>query len=868
EELNSQLTAFNNAQETAGIYTESTLQNNQKIAFLFTGQGSQYIDMGKELYDTQPVFRENCDRCFQLFDKYLDTSLKEIIFTQGKRVETFTRYPLPVTQPKRSTINETRYTQPAIFTIEYALAQMWMSWGIKPDVVTGHSIGEFVAATIAGVFSLEEAIKLVANRGKLMQELPPNGEIYAIQASEADVNSVIKNISGTVSIAAINTHENTVISGEIAAIEQAIAVFKNNKIKTTKLEVSHAFHSPLMESILPAFTKVAESVSYSPPQIPFVSNVTGEKINNSIATPQYWIEHICKPVRFAAGMKTLAQLKCNVFLEIGSKPILLGMGRLCLNNNNLLWLPSLRYGQSDWRSLLSTVASLYTNNINFDWASFYPDKRQILPLPTYPFKRQEYWLSGNKKKNNIVDTNQVTHLLGNEIKLAKCHTRIWQNKLSANAPAYLIEHQVKQQFIFPSAGYIEMVLKAGEEALNTDIFEFSNIDFQQPLILSESATEIQFVLNVEDNLNSPSFEILSLDNNSDWVKHSQGKVRKSSVESSSFDLTQHRQEIDREVDLNKYYQDLANRGLEYGNRFRAIAQLYSSDNRALGKIELPANLVPDAANYIIHPVLLDACLQVGGAAIDDDSDRMYLPIAIEKIVFNTKQNNLSEVWSYARLVNYNSGIYTIDFEIVDKEETIAVITGVKIKATQANLFNRQNINIDDWLYQVEWRDSYINSKKDNSFISLTELQKKAKYKFSELTNNTDFDNYLKLLSELEKISVYYIVNALIKLGVDFEIGQLLSPSVEQFSILEEHECLWSRLLDILTETGILESDRDIWQVIKVPDIVNTNKQQQQLLEQYPQAQAELDLLHRCASQLDKVMSGNIDPKELLFPGRD
>jgi acyl transferase domain-containing protein/acyl-CoA synthetase (AMP-forming)/AMP-acid ligase II/pimeloyl-ACP methyl ester carboxylesterase/acyl carrier protein len=364
--------------------------HNQKIAWLFTGQGSQYEGMGYELYQTQPIFRNAIDRCAELLEPYIEKSLIEVIYPrEGNSKNSQLSTPL----------NETEYTQPAIFTIEYALAQLWLSWGIKPSVVMGHSVGEYVAATIAGVFRLEDGLKLIAHRAKLMQTLCLQGEMVAVFDTEAQVKETIEPLANKISIAAINSHQNVVISGATEAIEAAIARFDSLDIKTRRLNVSHAFHSPLMQPMLEEFAKVASEVTYAPPQIDIVSNVTGQLAGTEIATSQYWVEHILQPVRFSSSIETIDAQNYDIFVEIGAKPILLGMGRQCLPRLEGLWLPSLRPRKDDWQQILESLAALYERGFEIDWLEFHrPYQRQRLnSLPTYPFQRERYWLEINNE---------------------------------------------------------------------------------------------------------------------------------------------------------------------------------------------------------------------------------------------------------------------------------------------------------------------------------------------------------------------------------------------------------------------------------------------------------------------------------------
>ncbi len=396
-QLQQKLASLSASQSPKGI-VYGDAKNNNKIAFLFTGQGSQYVNMGAQLYKTQPVFKQAIDRCAQILDSYLDQPLLEVLYPDAS---SFILHP-------SSLLDKTVYTQPAIFTLEYAVAQMWLNWGVKPAALIGHSVGEYVAATLAGVFSLADALKLVATRGKLMQSLSQAGDMFAVFVDEATVKATIEPFGDRIAIAAINTPQSIVISGEKTTVQEVVGKFDSQGIKSKQLKVSHAFHSPLMNPILAEFRAVAESVEYLTPQVKLISNVTGNIATAEIATADYWVNHVIAPVRFADGMKTLQQ-ECNIFLEIGSKPILIGMGRSTLAtdskvNPDHLWLPSLRPKKKDWQQVLQSLGSLYVRGIAVDWQNVAQgNSSQKIALPTYPFQRQSYWLTKAANTNSKVE---------------------------------------------------------------------------------------------------------------------------------------------------------------------------------------------------------------------------------------------------------------------------------------------------------------------------------------------------------------------------------------------------------------------------------------------------------------------------------
>ena len=337
--------------------------------------------MGRELYQTQPAFRRTLERCDEILRPYLPLPLLEVL------------YPPPGAD---SPLNQTAYTQPALFALEFALAELWRSWGIEPSAVMGHSVGEYSAACVAGVFTLEDGLKLMAQRAALMQALPSGGQMAAVMAAEDRVASAIEPFASALAIAAVNAPLGTVISGDRQAIHQVCARLKAQGIESKLLDVSHAFHSPLMDPVLAPFNQLAHTLSFSPPKLNFISNLSGKPVSAEIQSPDYWTEHLRRPVRYAAGIQTLVDQGYKTFLEIGPQPTLLALARQCSPSQDLLCLPSLRKGRSDWLNMLDSLASLYAHGFTIDWSGFDRDySRRRVVLPTYPFQRQRYWIESS-----------------------------------------------------------------------------------------------------------------------------------------------------------------------------------------------------------------------------------------------------------------------------------------------------------------------------------------------------------------------------------------------------------------------------------------------------------------------------------------
>ncbi|MCZ8241041.1 MAG: amino acid adenylation domain-containing protein [Microcystis sp. LE19-131.1A] len=427
-----------------------------KIVFLFAGQGSQYVGMGRQLYETQPVFRQTLDRCAEILRPHLDQPLLEILYPADPEAETASFY-----------LEQTAYTQPTLFAFEYALAQLWRSWGIEPAAVIGHSVGEYVAATVAGALSLEDGLTLIAKRAKLMQSLPKEGTMIAVFAAEERVKATIEPYTNDVAIAAINGPENFVISGKAPIIAEIIIHLTAAGIEVRPLKVSHAFHSHLLEPILDSLEQEAAAISYQPLQIPLVVNLTGEVLpEGATIDARYWRNHARNPVQFYGSIQTLIEQKFSLFLEVSPKPTLSRLGQQCCPETSATWLFSLAPPQEEEQSLLNSLAILYdSQGAKINWEGFNVNCSQnLLALPTYPFQRQRYWLetikptseettmttnatnvqaiSSNQKQQEILITLQT--LVGNLLQLSPADVNVHTPFLEMGADSIVMVEAVRR----------------------------------------------------------------------------------------------------------------------------------------------------------------------------------------------------------------------------------------------------------------------------------------------------------------------------------------------------------------------------------------------------------------------------------------
>jgi len=751
-DLAAKLQAVEAGSDSIGIVRGTVMQAPPRIAFLFTGQGAQYVNMGRELYATQPLFRATLDRCEALYQAYTGESLLAVLYPETRDTRHETRDTQHAT---RNTLDDTTYTQPALFALEYALATLWQSWGVGSPlgaaVLIGHSVGEVAAACVAGVFSLADGLKLIAARGRLMGALPHDGAMIAVTASEAEVQRAITPYADRVAIAAVNGPESIVISGQRDAVNAVAATLtaedgaipnraQRAPAKIKNLTVSHAFHSPLMDPMLDDFRQVAQNITYHAPKLPLVSNVTGQLAGAEIMTADYWVRHVRDAVRFADGLATLAEQEIDICLEIGPKPVLLGMAQAIFedgwgsvdsegsdpkskiqNQKSKIFLPSLREHQSDWQQMLTSLGALYVHGVPIDWAGFDQDagaprvRRKVL-LPTYPFQRQRYWLDTSQSQRG---SNALSPLLDKIVQLPATQETLFETAMSAATLPFLRDHRVDETIVAPGACHLAMVLNAAALALTPETrdgqsLRLLDVIFPQALAIGDDETRTAQLLltptHSDDQQPTVRFQLLSFTQAATGTApvttlHAQGSVHPTSMATPTpLPLSALQARCSAAADLEALLAAAAS-PLVFGPTFRWLEAAWHAPDLAgevLTRLRRPA-AVTTLAGYPIHPGLLDACFQTPGLVplFAAQPGELWLPFAVAALQLEgVEQAPTAESWwCHTEQI----GAQTWNIRLFDEQgQLLAAIDGFQLRATPPTAIGSAALRTN-WLQSITWQ---------------------------------------------------------------------------------------------------------------------------------------------------------------------
>ena len=857
-----------------------------RVAFAYTGQGSQWVGMGQELYEREPVARAVLDRCEAVLLRERGTSLLDVMFGRTKGEED---------------LGDTAWEQPALYALGCALTALWSSVGICPDVVVGHSIGELAASQAAGVFSLEDGMRFAALRGALMSQMEEGGmtavfapadrvavEVEAINAASSDVGLSISGYNGT--------HQ--VVSGPIAKIEAISKRFELEGIRVRRLNTAKAFHSALVEPILDELEASLNGVAIQPPSLTVVSNLTGRAVEPGQAQDgAYWRRHAREPVAFAQGVKTLADLGVDVVLEIGPRSVLAPMAASAWPASPQTPAPVVlsslspptdnAEGSESTDGFVGAVTEAYQAGLPICFAGLFAgETRRRISLPSYPFQRKHHWLEPPKRQRRSSDHP----LLGARHESARGEIT-FETEVFPSDPSYLNDHKVFGRIVAPGALYGAMACAAAflEESGSVAVEDFqlhNAMVFEEEDGNDEEGRKMQVVLDASEQASSREVQIFSKGSEGEWTVHVEGRV------SSGVPISEAGERIDLEslkaglssMDVAGYYRHRASTGVDLGPFFRTLGRVWSRPGEALGEVSLPETLTGHGLD--VHPLVLDGCFQVVGAARNLEgtgSETTYLPFGWERLWLTGRLPD--RIICHVRLSEASQGLETDEPpEVLSGELNIYDLNGVPLgglsgytvkRATQEALLSAVE-GVKDLLYEVVWRDRDLTPgiTPADFFPDPATVAESSQSFAGYLTDaGVDPEGRDALLADLERWSWSRALATLKELGWQRKTGETVDPEDlrQRLQVIEEHKRLFRRMLEMLAKSGVLEEKGDSFVVAIGPEDPLPEEMPGDLEEfaarmtgLYPHGLTEIGLFRRSGNALAEVLRGHEDPLTLLF----
>ena len=707
------LEAFLRGEARPGLSSGRKLSaRRRKLVFVFPGQGSQWFGMGRRLLEQVAVFREVVERCDRAMRPYGDWSLLA---------------ELTATDAAQSRLSEIDIIQPALFAIQVALAALWRSWGIEPQAVVGHSLGEVAAAYVAGALSFDDAVRVICHRSRLFKRIIGNGAMAAVEFSIEEARRVLVGSEDRVSIAASNGPTSTVLSGDPAALAAIVDQLQRRDIFCRMVKVNFASHSPQMDPLRADLLQALEGLQPRAESVPIYSTVTGQVSHGLEFDALYWVRNMREPVLFSTAVQHLVEDGHDIFLEISPKPILLSAMQQGLHHfgQEGAVLPSLRREEDEHLVLLGSLGALYTLGYPVDWNLIYPTGGRCVRLPSYPWQRERCWLEPStgdtdSHREQVSRSRTGNHsLLGRHFTSAHPEgTHFWETTLDKNSLPYLDEHRIQGIAVLPASAYVEMALAAAVEVFGAQSVALKDIEFRRALFFPEGGTHtIQVILSPGAD-GSASFHIYSrqggvVHSGTSWILHVTGKVclqpdnSITTPDAGPETLTEMRIRCVEKISGPDYYQRLRENGVHYGPFFQSISQLWRNNGDVLGEVQVPDGAGAEFNGFQVHPAILDAGLQVLGAAVAAEAMEkgrrgIYLPTRIDQFRVHGRPDR--HLWSHTRVQHREADATTGEVQLLDEAGRVAVeIQGLRFECLGEDTPRAAVENLDDWLYEFQWQ---------------------------------------------------------------------------------------------------------------------------------------------------------------------
>ncbi len=732
EQLSEGLQAFLHGEARPGLSCGRKDSGRQrKLVFVFPGQGSQWFGMGRSLLEQEPVFREVVQRCDRAMRQYGDWSLL------GE---------LAAIDAAQSRLNEVDIIQPALFAIQVALAAVWRSWGIEPQAVVGHSMGEIAAAYVADALSLEDAARIICHRSRLVRRVVGQGAMAAVELSMEETRGVLAGYEDRVSVAASNSPTSTVLSGDPAALEAILDQLRRRDIFCGMVKVDFASHSPQMDPLRADLLQALEGLAPQPSSMPIYSTVTGMVSGGLEFEARYWARNLREPVLFSAAVQQLLEDGHDIFLEISPHPILLSgiqQGLHHLGHEGAV-VASMRRDEEARTAMLGSLGALYTLGYPVDWSLVHPAGGRCVRLPLHPWQRERCWMdSAADETDYLSDTRggalaetrgakEHHPLLGRHFKSASpAETHFWEATLDKRALPYLDDHRIEGVALLPASAYVEMALAAAVEAFGAPSFALAqsftlkDLEFHRALFLPDGEARLLQLILSPGTDGAASFQIYSRpagtgQSGKSWTLHATGGVSFRADDSvfaaGRETLAETQARCPEKISGQDYYARLNESGIHYGPWLRSITQLWRDRGEMLGEIRVPQRLEAECSAYQIHPASLDACLQVAGAAVAAEATAngkqdIFMPTRIDEIRIHGRPG--AHLWSYAHLQERNADAVKVEVRLLDEAgQAIAEIVGLRFESLGSHTRravekgregNIREENVNDWLYEFQWQ---------------------------------------------------------------------------------------------------------------------------------------------------------------------